>query len=145
MKDLDSIASVDKMNESPKSSKINAVVLIVEDNLLTSFHIKTILERKGYKNVMITKSGEEAIEIAHKHDVVLYFMDISLAGDLSGLDAARTIRTFSQAPILFISALTDEETVDSIHAVENSLHEPKPFKEHNLLDFASKAYPNQLN
>ena len=63
-------------------------VLVVEDEAIVSMDLRCKLESLGYGVPAEIRSGEEAVAAASqlRPDVVL--MDISLSGEMDGIDAA---------------------------------------------------------
>ncbi|MCR9257843.1 MAG: response regulator [Alphaproteobacteria bacterium] len=90
-------------------------ILIVEDEMITAIDEKETLEELGYDIVSIVDNGEEAIKLAGalKPDVVL--MDITLKGDMDGMDAAWQIRETSGIPVIFVTAKGNKGIYDAAH------------------------------
>jgi DNA-binding NarL/FixJ family response regulator len=65
-----------------------ARLLIVEDDYLVASQSELALSEAGFTIVGIVSSAEEAIEKAAAEQVSLVVMDIRLAGDRDGIDAA---------------------------------------------------------
>lgn len=115
-------------------------ILIVEDETITATHTKKILENLGYEVADLVISGEEAIKKAHEMDVDLVLMDINLQGKMDGIEAAGIIRDRLGIPIIFISAYSDEDTIQRAKLTEPSgfiVKESfellnKPFEENEL-------------
>jgi len=68
--------------------------------------------KKGYHVVGVVKSGEESILKAAELNPDLVIMDVSLAGEMDGLDAAHYIFQLFQYPIIFITALSEEDLLE---------------------------------
>jgi len=98
--------------------KVN--ILIVEDERITATHTKKILEKFGYQVTEMVGSGEEAISKAEDLDVDLVLMDINLQGKMDGIEAAGIIRNRYGIPVIFISAYSDEETIQRAKLTEPS-------------------------
>lgn len=115
-------------------------ILIVEDETITATHTKKILENLGYEVADLVISGEESIKKAHEMDVDLVLMDINLQGKMDGIEAAGIIRDRLGIPIIFISAYSDEDTIQRAKLTEPSgfiVKESfellnKPFEENEL-------------
>ena len=114
-------------------------VLIVEDEQLTALFIKTLLVENNYEVVDITLTGDEAIAkaIAHRPDLIL--MDILLQGGMNGVQAAHEIKKQLNIPIVFITACSDERTME-----ESKISEPygyiiKPFVAKELISTVKMA------
>jgi CheY-like chemotaxis protein len=85
-------------------------VLLVEDNYIISFELKSALESMGYKVVSIEITGEDAMREALEKlpDVIL--MDIKLKGEMTGVESAKLIHAKVKIPIIFISAYSTMES-----------------------------------
>lgn len=82
-------------------------VLIIDDEQDIADILETVLKREGFYNVFVASSGVEGIEIFKKVTPDIVLLDIMLP-DISGYDVFNEIRKYSKAPILFISAKTEE-------------------------------------
>jgi two-component system, response regulator PdtaR len=80
-------------------------ILIVEDETIFALDLKRIVSKCGYNVLRVFTEGCRAVEYAleKKPDVIL--MDISLKGELNGVDAAKKIYKHYKPLIIFISAL----------------------------------------
>lgn len=86
-------------------------ILIVEDEAIIALEMKSRLLENGYDVADILESGEEAIEYLRKNSVDLIIMDVHLAGDMDGTEAAKFINKKYEIPIIYLTAYSDEETV----------------------------------
>lgn len=82
-------------------------VLIVEDDMLLSMVEDRLITKLGYNVVGTVVSGSDAIKKAFelKPDIIL--MDISLKGDMDGIEAMETIREKSNVPVIYLSGSSD--------------------------------------
>lgn len=85
--------------------------LLIEDNLRLQDALKTGLESTGEVTILAAfTSGEEALEYCltgHAIDVML--MDVALAGEMNGIEAAIAIRReFPRLPVVFYSIADDD-------------------------------------
>jgi len=87
-------------------------ILIVEDEVISANVFKKIVNSLGYKVVGIAASGLEAIECVQKLKPDLILMDISLNWEMDGIEAAATIRKEYDLPIIFLSAISDQQTIN---------------------------------
>jgi two-component system, response regulator PdtaR len=89
------------------------VILVVEDEI----NVATVMEARllsfGHAVCAIARTGPEAVAYAKQHQPDLVLMDILLAGNTNGIDAAKEIRNDSDVPIIFITCLNDEAVLDS--------------------------------
>jgi len=86
-----------------------ASILIVDDDRLILTGLANGLDERGYV-VHKAATGEEAVALADTARPDLILMDIRLPG-ISGIEAARLIRDKVNVPVIFLSAIDDEEVV----------------------------------
>jgi DNA-binding response OmpR family regulator len=82
-------------------------VLIVEDNYFVGLTIENALIDAGYQILGVVASGEEALELARAESPHLVLMDIRLAGEMDGIEAAIALRARG-ITCLMASAHSDE-------------------------------------
>ena len=82
---------------------MSATILIVEDEILVGMMLKKKIEANGYRVCEIATSGREAIAMAAAYRPDVLFMDVSLPGDLDGVDAALKIREMQDVPVVFFT------------------------------------------
>lgn len=100
-------------------------VLIVEDDLILNLLYESYLERLDFQTEGELVYGKTAIEAAKKLNPDLIVMDISLEGDIDGIDAMLKIREFSDVPVIYITGNSDPYHVERA-------------KETNYLDYLTK-------
>ena len=81
-------------------------ILVVDDEKLLVKGITFNLENEGYK-VDVAYDGEEAVELARNEDFNLIIMDVMMP-KLNGLEACMRIREFSKAPIILLTAKSED-------------------------------------
>jgi two-component system cell cycle response regulator DivK len=90
-------------------------VLVVEDNELNMKLFHDLLEASGY-NILQTRNGLEAIDIAREHRPDLILMDIQLP-EVSGLEVTKWIKEdddLRSIPVIAVTAFAmkgDEERI----------------------------------
>lgn len=82
-------------------------VIIVEDDLILNLLYESYLERLGFQTEGELVYGKTAIETAKKIKPDLIVMDISLEGEIDGIDAMLEIRKFSDVPVIYITGNSD--------------------------------------
>lgn len=107
-------------------------VLIVEDEMIIAEQVRESLEESGYHVADMVVSGEEAVKkaVLKKPDLVL--MDIVLGGDMNGIEAATEIRKNLDIPVVFLTAYTDENTIQQVKVTEPYGYIIKPVKAREL-------------
>lgn len=91
---------------------VHAKVLIVEDETIIAMEIKRLLMDMGHEVTATTDSAKEAAELARSGEPDIVLMDVNLKGEMDGIDAANMIRLEQGIPIVFLTAYSDQETVD---------------------------------
>ena len=91
-----------------------ARILIVEDELFVAWHLESLVRDLKYEVCGLVPDGEGAVEQASDLDADLILMDISLSGEMDGIEAARQIRQKRDTPIIFITAYSDAATLARI-------------------------------
>lgn len=94
---------------------VKTKILIVEDEIITVMSLQHLLELWGYRMCGQASSGKEAIEKAESEKPDIALVDISLSGDINGIEAARQIRSRFRIPIIFITGYSDKETMKEIN------------------------------
>lgn len=89
-----------------------ARLLIVEDERVVTKDLTNRLQRLGYSIVGSVSSGEDAITTAAVAMPDLVLMDVSLAGNMRGTEAAAILWQQYQLPVVFVTADSDEQTLD---------------------------------
>lgn len=111
--------------------QMTARILLVEDEAITAMDLQRKLEFRGYDVTGIAHSGEDAVELAEKHHPDLILMDIILRGPMSGVEAAERIKDLD-IPVVFLSAHSEESTMEGARGVEPYGYLIKPFDEKEL-------------
>lgn len=107
-------------------------ILIVEDEVIVSKYIESCLTNLGYEITGVFASGEEAVANAEEHNPNLILMDIRLSGKMNGTEAAVKITEMMDVPIVFLTAYTDEKTIEMAKDSDPYGYLVKPFYEKEL-------------
>lgn len=107
------------------------MVLVVEDDAPVCNLITTTLKTHDYKYIVAT-NGENAITGASSHNPDIILLDLGLP-DIDGVDVIKKIRTWSNTPIIVISARSED--TDKIDALDSGADDylTKPFSVEELL------------
>lgn len=100
-------------------------ILVVDDEKVIVKGIKYNLEQEGYQ-VACAYDGEEAVNLARDNSIDLILLDVMLP-KMDGLTACRTIRGFSDVPIIMLTARSED--IDKILGLEYGADDyiTKPF------------------
>ncbi len=111
---------------------MRARILIVEDEGIVALNIQKRLKALGYGVVANTTSGEAAIQKVAETRPDLVLMDIKLQGKVDGIEAATQIHKRFQIPVVYLTAYTDEETLNRAKRSEPYGYILKPFESRDL-------------
>jgi CheY-like chemotaxis protein len=102
-------------------------ILVVEDEGLIALHLTELLENAGYQVIGPVSSGEKALSAARESPRPgLVLMDVRLAGQMDGIEAARLIREHFPVPIIFLTAYSSDRTIERIGDLEHEGYLTKP-------------------
>ena len=122
--------------EKPASSiKMNSnhpTILVVEDERIVAEDIQDRLLQLNYAVAATTGRGEEAVSLARRHNPDLVLMDIRLQGQMDGIEAGRIITEELHLPVVFLTANSDNDTLERAKAAEPFGYLLKPFVEQEL-------------
>lgn len=109
-----------------------AAILIVEDENIVALDMKMRLESLGYRVIGVVDSGNAALEFLSGSVPDLVLMDIKLKGSMDGIETARIARDRLDVPIIFVTAFTDEQTLERAKLASPYGYIVKPFHEREL-------------
>lgn len=111
-----------------------ASVLIVEDDWPVAVAVQRQLMRAGLQVPDPTVDGADAVRRAAREHPDLVLVDIALAGDVNGLQAAERIRrTPPFPPVVFLTGSTDAETMTRACEIGAVGYVIKPFQGSQLM------------
>jgi PAS domain S-box-containing protein len=110
----------------------NSRILIVEDEGIIAKDIQSTLNRLGYSVIGIASSGEEAIKKAMEIHPDIVLMDIVLEGAMDGVEAAGYIHDHFDIPVVYLTAYSDDTTLQRAKITEPFGYILKPFHEKEL-------------
>ncbi len=94
----------------PPANEVKAENILLIDDLPKNLMVyQTILEELN-QNLMVARSGEEALKLVLKHDFAVILLDVNMTG-MDGFETASLIRKRKKSagtPIIFLTAFTDE-------------------------------------
>ncbi len=110
-------------------------VLVVEDNELNMKLFHDLLEAHGY-NILQTKDGMEALQLAREHHPDLILMDIQLP-EVSGLEVTKWIKeddNLSSIPVVAVTAFAMKGDEEKIREGGCEAYIAKPISVTNFLE-----------
>ena len=107
-------------------------IMVVEDENIVNADIQSTLKTLGYEIAASAISGEQALEKVAEAKPDLILMDIMLRGDMDGVESAEQIRHQFNIPIVFLTAYSDDATLERAKITEPFGYVIKPFEEREL-------------
>jgi CheY-like chemotaxis protein len=111
---------------------VNNKILIVEDDTIISELIEWRLKKMGYTVCGKVATGQDAINLTNETKPDAILMDISLQGDMDGIEAAKIIKEKFNKPIIFLTAYSDEKVLERIIPLKPTRYILKPFTDDDL-------------
>src|SRR5581483_4193549 len=109
----------------------NSQILVVEDETIIALDIQSRLQNLGFE-VEVAASGEEALQKAKDTPLDLILMDIVLPGSIDGIQAAERIHEEFDIPVVYLTAYSDEETLQRAKMTQPFGYLLKPLKDREL-------------
>jgi len=107
-------------------------IYILEDEPLIAETIKTCLEKEGYEICGMADNVKEAAFDVESLEPDLILVDITLDGDLDGIDFVHHLKKKTDIPFIFLTSLSDNATLEKVKATEPFGYIVKPFNEKTL-------------
>lgn len=112
------------MSGEQRATGSKGKILVVDDDRLVLATVTHGLSQAGY-DVIDADNGDDAILLARQHRPDLALLDIRMEGK-SGFDVAAYLREYCQTPFMFLSAFSDEQTVEQVKALGAVAYLVKP-------------------
>lgn len=109
-----------------------ATILIVDD---TKDNISILLSLLSDFDILVALNGKKALSLVEKNDIDLILLDIMMP-EMDGYEVCRILKSQSKTkdiPILFITAKTDEDSIEKAFESGCMDYVTKPFKPKELL------------
>lgn len=107
-------------------------ILIVEDEGIVAMDLAAGLRMDGYHIAGIADNAEVAISIFKEEAVDIVLMDIHIIGDTDGVDTAAALLKIRYVPVIFLTAFTDQRTVDRVKQLCPAAFLSKPYSINNV-------------
>ncbi len=107
-------------------------IVVVEDENIVALDIKLQLEHLGYVVPAVFASGERLLEGLPELNADLVLLDIVLKGDLDGVETAKLVKERFDVPVILLTALDTQETLERAKFAQPFAFIVKPFDEREL-------------
>lgn len=108
-------------------------VLIVEDESIVALEIKKALMKLGFEVINMVSAYEEVLACITDKEPDIILMDINLQGSSKdGIEIVYEVQKIRNIPILYLTAYSDNATIDRAVATNPIGYLIKPFKREEL-------------
>jgi DNA-binding LytR/AlgR family response regulator len=107
-------------------------ILVAEDDYIIAKELSLILDGLGFGVIDILDSGEKILEKLQVEKPDLLLLDIHLAGTMSGIETAEWVRKKYNIPFIFLTALSDIQTLNQAKLTEPYAYLVKPVRKEEL-------------
>ncbi len=108
-------------------------ILIVEDDPSSAFILQKILSRGRYQVAGMAASSGQAEQMARETKPDLILMDINIPGEQDGVETAVKIRREREVPLIYLTAFSDEATIERARRTAPFAYLLKPYREKEVL------------
>jgi diguanylate cyclase (GGDEF)-like protein/PAS domain S-box-containing protein len=112
--------------------RVPPTLLVVEDESVVAMDLDGQLHDMGYAVCGCVDNGRDAIDRARADRPDLILMDIVLKGEIDGVAAASQIARELHIPVLFLTAYSDDQTVERAAGAWPYGYLTKPFQNREL-------------
>src|SRR5690606_19364159 len=106
-------------------------VLIADDESIIRLNLREMLTQQGYEVIAEASNGRQAVDLARKLQPDLAIVDIKMP-EMDGLEAAEAIVSADIAPVILLTAYSDDELIASARKAGVSGYLVKPLRETEL-------------
>lgn len=107
-------------------------ILIVEDESIVALEISSFVKELGYSVVGSVSNSLSALKMVDENHIDLVLMDVHIKGDDDGITCAESIKKIKDIPIIYISAFSDDVTLERAIQTNPSAYLVKPFNPREL-------------
>lgn len=116
-------------------------VLIVEDDSIQQIFLERIINQMGHTVIGSSSKGSQAIESALRIGAVdLILMDINLADDVDGIEAAKEINKHRDVKLVYITSSEDPKDLERAKKTDFVAYLTKPLSKESLENAFAKAF-----
>lgn len=109
-----------------------ARILVVEDESVVAKDLSLRLRDLGYDVTGMAHTGDEALKEVEETKPDLILMDIMLKGDIDGIETAALVKERFDIPVIYLTAYSDDETIERAKITGPFGYILKPFEEREL-------------
>lgn len=125
------------MKKHRQKSKIK--ILLVEDEAITALAMAGALKNMGYEICKSVATGEKALQSLDRETPDVVLMDISLTGDMDGIETARRMMEQGLHAIIFVTGYSSGELYERAKALQPLAVFTKPVRPLDLKSVIDSA------
>jgi PAS domain S-box-containing protein len=107
-------------------------ILIVEDEIIVALDLQDRLSDLGYEVTGVVDRGDGALALVATTLPDLVLMDIRLKGEMDGIAAAEQIRRRWRIPVVYLTAFSEDHTLQRAKVTEPFGYIIKPFEDREI-------------
>lgn len=107
-------------------------VLIVEDETIVALDIKSAIKKLGYEVTSLVTNYDDALKSVKSNQPDVILMDIHLENSKDGIQTAIDIQKLKNIPIIYLTAFSDDTTIQRAVQTNPIGYLTKPFKREEL-------------
>lgn len=111
------------------STTVARKVLVVEDEAIIARHLRGILRNLHYEVTAVVACVADALEQLERNPPDVVLIDVMLAGEQDGIDLAHRLRALYHLPFVFVTSLSDADTLARATQTSPAGYLVKPFTE----------------
>ncbi len=120
-------------------------ILIIEDEILVAKSIESMLLNSDYFVIGIADNAKQVKRILLSDTPDLILCDINLKNEKTGIQIIEEIELKYDFRTIFISALSDNSTLEKISSISDCYYITKPFNEKQLITTIKQAFVSDSN
>ena len=93
-------------------------IQIVEDEEAVAEVLEDLIKSIGHLVASTSSTGKDALYYADETHPDLVLMDIGLEGEIDGIQAAKQIKSLHNIPLVFVTGIIDDETIERAKQAE---------------------------
>jgi signal transduction histidine kinase len=107
-------------------------VMLVEDERIVALNLQQRLIKLGYEVSSVVTSGAQALEEIERHPPDVILMDVNIDGEIDGIETAGRIPEEYYIPVIYLTAYSEEATLQRARATKPYGFLLKPISEREL-------------
>lgn len=110
--------------------KVN--ILIVEDEAIVALDIKRTILKMGFSVTNMARNHDDALCSIKEKSPDIILLDIHLKNSKDGIETAKEIQKIANIPIIYLTAFSDDKTIERAVQTNPVGYLVKPFKREDL-------------